>query len=243
MGIMPRTAFTLIELLVVISIIAVLTALLLPSVAMVRNAALVSVCASNQHQIYMALSGYSLDWEGSFPPLANPGTPGTASWWDVQAFQLLSDTTTVSGSCPVFRCPADRFHSGFGGTQRRSYQINQGNRTNNAFLLSNLKQPWRPSNLVSPYNTPIPSLILMTCLQNTDPGIVNGNERNGNVGWWNSSANSGNGLHDAFVTGTLYSCHRYGDSPTLIMDGSTTKFKALGNLPYSQFVYTVPTDQ
>lgn len=55
--------FTLIELLVVISIIAILAAMLLPAVGMVRDAARSMRCRSNLRQIAMAYEAYAVDWE------------------------------------------------------------------------------------------------------------------------------------------------------------------------------------
>lgn len=87
----PRLqAFTLIELLVVISIIAVLAAMLLPAVSMVRDSAKMSNCQSNIRQIGMAQLGYANDNEGLLPG----DTP--TSWlpedcWTIQIRQYLDD--------------------------------------------------------------------------------------------------------------------------------------------------------
>ena len=59
----PRSAFTLIELLVVISIIAILAALLMPSLSLVRSAASSARCQSNLHQIGLACFAYANDQE------------------------------------------------------------------------------------------------------------------------------------------------------------------------------------
>jgi len=67
-----RRAFTLIELLVVISIIAVLAAMLLPAIGMVREAARGSVCASNLRQLAMAHLGYAGE---------NSGVVAVAYYW------------------------------------------------------------------------------------------------------------------------------------------------------------------
>jgi prepilin-type N-terminal cleavage/methylation domain-containing protein/prepilin-type processing-associated H-X9-DG protein len=77
-----RSAFTLIELLVVISIIAILAAMLLPAVSLVRQASQSSVCSSNQRQITLALIAYTGEQDGVMPysygPI--PSSAGPLSW-------------------------------------------------------------------------------------------------------------------------------------------------------------------
>ena len=68
--------FTLIELLVVIAIIAILAALLLPSLANAKKQAHRAGCASNQHQIHLAYQMYvgdNNDWFPVAPGLASVG--------------------------------------------------------------------------------------------------------------------------------------------------------------------------
>ncbi|MBN8525039.1 MAG: prepilin-type N-terminal cleavage/methylation domain-containing protein [Planctomycetes bacterium] len=64
----PRRGFTLIELLVVVSIIAVLAALLLPALGIVREAAAGMACSSNLRQFGIAAQAYGEDWDGVLVP-------------------------------------------------------------------------------------------------------------------------------------------------------------------------------
>ncbi len=60
-------AFTLIELLATIAIIAVLLALLMPSLKKARETAHKTVCGSNQRQLAIAMTGYNNDFKGCYP--------------------------------------------------------------------------------------------------------------------------------------------------------------------------------
>ena len=66
-GVLQAGGFTLIELLVVITIIAILIALLLPALSAARQAADVTLCASNERQIVLAMQYYAQDNNGFLP--------------------------------------------------------------------------------------------------------------------------------------------------------------------------------
>src|ERR1035441_9382316 len=71
-----RRAFTLIELLVVIAILAILMALLLPSLASAREKGYRTACLSNLRQMSIAIQAYASDNDGKIPygPKAPPFT-------------------------------------------------------------------------------------------------------------------------------------------------------------------------
>ena len=73
-----RCAFTLVELLVVIGIIAVLVAILLPTLGKARTAADRTVCLSNIQQTAQALYIYGAQFKGAIPPADRKSNAGTS---------------------------------------------------------------------------------------------------------------------------------------------------------------------
>src|SRR5215203_4280922 len=82
-------AFTLIELLIVIAVIAILVAIILPTVGKAREAANRATCLSNLRQLAISINGYLADNKTRFPeasstnayysPLA-PRSTGAQAW-------------------------------------------------------------------------------------------------------------------------------------------------------------------
>lgn len=130
---LATVAFSLIELLVVISIVAILAAILLPALGLVKSAARTSTCQSNLRQMGIGTAMYVGENEGILPPsrlrfgpAAWGYAPGDwAAWCDQPAVGQYMDIVTDS-SAPytkstiyggvfvglhtrsgVFRCPED----------------------------------------------------------------------------------------------------------------------------------------
>ena len=113
-------AFTLIELLVVVSIIAILMAILLPTIAMVKSAAQTTACQSNQRQVGLAVFAYAGENEGLTPHSALAQGPGFIGndieyLYDNLGFDILlvnDFMTRDRGAAKVMFCPALPFRTG-----------------------------------------------------------------------------------------------------------------------------------
>jgi prepilin-type N-terminal cleavage/methylation domain-containing protein/prepilin-type processing-associated H-X9-DG protein len=96
-------AFTLIELLVVIAIIAILAAMLLPSLSRAKGAGQSAACKSNLHQIGVALKLYTDEFQ-KFPACAAMTSARggqVLALWDAALLPLLGNNRDV------FKCPAN----------------------------------------------------------------------------------------------------------------------------------------
>ena len=115
-GRQTRPGFTLIELLVVIAIIAVLAAILFPVFSAARGKAHATQCLSNLHQIGLAISMYSGDYDEHYPygvDSADRFCPGI--WSGFPQYQALIPTLPYFyqlldpyvKSAEVWHCPSD----------------------------------------------------------------------------------------------------------------------------------------
>jgi len=109
----PTRGFTLIELLVVVAIIAVLIAILLPSLGTVRESARRTVCGTNLKSQGTAFSIYAQQFNDNLPAFTN----GSGFWVHDEPFEfgetLLSTSHTAASSMTAqsmrrwFYCPSN----------------------------------------------------------------------------------------------------------------------------------------
>jgi len=99
---MKRTrGFTLIELLVVIAIIAMLLAILIPSLQLAKESTRKLICRNNVKQSALAIKIYTEENDGKFP------LNGAGDWmWDV-AYSTTDYIIEMGGDKHTFYCPSD----------------------------------------------------------------------------------------------------------------------------------------
>ena len=120
-------AFTLVELVVVIAIMAIMIALLLPALSRAKDAAHLSQCRSNLHQVHLSIAVYAVDQNNQFVcPKMNTyyfrqwdtmdpwamwfsGGDEPGAWAPIHSYPagVRPLTTYIEPNSRVWRCPAD----------------------------------------------------------------------------------------------------------------------------------------
>ena len=116
---MVRAAFSLVELLVVTAIIAVLAALLLPAVAVVRDEARATLCASNLRQLGLGFGVYAEDNEGR-----TPHNQAGAGWANLLVGSLDDAHKSTAFTCPLSNIRAFANHQALSQNVNNSYAMN-----------------------------------------------------------------------------------------------------------------------
>jgi prepilin-type N-terminal cleavage/methylation domain-containing protein/prepilin-type processing-associated H-X9-DG protein len=139
--------FTLIEVLVVVAIIALMLAILLPSLAQARGSAQSTICLSNLHQLATAATSYAHNGDGRYPfayyyPPVTPGSNTMTRYeWDFTRIHdwSTSKTTIKPGllwhgttnpevqQCPAFTGKANSDGDPYTGYNYNTDYIGKGN--------------------------------------------------------------------------------------------------------------------
>lgn len=113
-------AFTLIEVLVVVAIIALLVAILLPSLSNAREMAKMGQCGSNMHQMGLALNMY-MTVEKYTPGHHLYGNSVTnTAWilWPVRIMRAMAGSGKRGGQHQIFGCPSSTAPEQWDGIKR-----------------------------------------------------------------------------------------------------------------------------
>lgn len=185
-------AFTLIELLVVIAIIAILAALLLPSLSKAKNQSQGIKCLSNAKQLQLAWLEYAMDNKDKL--VWNSSIDGVLGWCEDHMDYLTANLANTNvnylidsryallapytaGQYNIYKCPADQSAVMMGGQmipRTRSISLSQAMNSTNDWLSWATGKPYLVFVRMSDFSHMSPTTAL--CFIDEDPDSVNWGE-------------------------------------------------------------------
>ena len=105
-----RRSFTLVEMLIVVAIIAILAALLSPSLQNALHAARTVHCGNNLRQVYLQYRMYADDWHGFYPPVCGDQYVTDGRRCDAKCDGVCNVQNEAAGEWrkqPNWVCPTD----------------------------------------------------------------------------------------------------------------------------------------
>jgi len=187
-----KSGFTLIELLVVVAIIAILIAILMPSLSSARMQSRRVACASNVRQIGIGFQMYAMESNNSFPPAVggeevNPPDSRMRTWDKVLEPYLNCELRNEgaggeAAGKDIFSCPEDNVARAadptLGAMRKRSYSMT------NFFIPENAPNYWLWGQKLTSFEAPSQTFMMTEWWIANNRRHYNGSGCINNYGYW-----------------------------------------------------------